>query len=51
MIEETNFIQTKNQLTTNEYFNILCEKISKHLQSSKKMEKIENDVIYIPKFN
>jgi hypothetical protein len=51
MIDETNFIHTKNELTTNEYFNILCEKISKHLQPSKKMEKIENDVIYILKFH
>ena len=50
-MEEINFINTKNELTTNEYFNFLCEKISKHLQPSKKMEKIENDVIYIPKFN
>jgi hypothetical protein len=51
MIDETNFIHTKNELKTNEYFNILCEKISKHLQPSKKMEKIENDIIYILKFN
>jgi hypothetical protein len=51
MIDETNYIHTKNELTTNDYFNILCEKISKHLQPSKKMEKLDNETIYIPKFN
>jgi hypothetical protein len=42
---------TKNELTINEYFSFLCDKISKNLQPSKKLEKIDNEVVYIPKFN
>jgi len=44
-------INIKNDLNTSDYFTFLCEKISKFLQPSKKMEKIENDGSYIPKFN
>lgn len=32
-------INIKNDLNTSDYFTFLCEKISKFLQPSKKMEK------------
>jgi len=42
---------TKKELVTNEYFSELYEKISKNIQPSKKLEKINEEIAYIPKFN
>jgi hypothetical protein len=51
-IDNTNEkISIKNELNINDYFTFLSEKISKFLQPSKKMEKIDTDINYIPKFN
>ena len=41
----------KNDNNVNEYFTELCDTISKKIQPSKKLEKIDTDIIYIPKFN
>ena len=41
----------KNDNNVNEYFTELCDTISKKIQPSKKLEKIDNDTIYVPKFN
>ena len=41
----------KNDINTNDYLTFLSEKISKFIKPSKKMEKIDIDVTYIPKFN
>lgn len=43
--------KNKNELTTNEYFTKLCDKISKQSIQNKKLEKIDNDSVYVPKFN
>jgi hypothetical protein len=41
----------KNESNNNDYLSFLSEKVSKYLQPSKKMEKIDNGIMdYIPKF-
>ena len=35
----------------NNYFSDICDKVTKNIQLSKKIEKIDNENIYIPKFN
>jgi hypothetical protein len=42
--------KTKNE-TTNDYYNFLCDKLTNHIQISKKLEKIDDEIIYIPKYN
>jgi len=41
----------KNNETKNDFFINLCEKISSKIPTAKKLEKIDQDVTYIPKFN
>jgi len=44
-------INNKKDILTNDFFINLCDKISKNIQLTKKLEKIENDIVYVPKFN
>jgi hypothetical protein len=52
----TEFVHTKiaksrNDNMNNDYFNFLGDKISKNLQMSKKLEKIDGEIESIPNFN
>jgi hypothetical protein len=49
-IEDLNS-KMKNELTTSEYFTNLCHNISKNMNPNKKLEKIDNEIVNIPKFN
>jgi hypothetical protein len=49
-IEDLNS-KMKNELTTSEYFTNLCDNISKNMHQNKKLEKIDNEIVNIPKFN
>jgi hypothetical protein len=49
-IEDLNS-KMKNELTTSEYFANLCDNISKKMHQNKKLEKIDNDSVNIPRFN
>jgi hypothetical protein len=51
MILEDVSPKMKNDLTTSEYYNNLCDKIAKKMHQNKKLEKFDNDSVYVPKFN
>jgi hypothetical protein len=40
-----------NNTTNNEYLTLICEKITTNLQISNKLEKNDNDLDYVPKYN
>ena len=43
--------KNKKDINTNEYYNILCDNISKNIQLTTKQKKIDDDAIYVPNFN
>jgi hypothetical protein len=46
-----NYMNTKNEVNTSDYFACLCDKVTNNLHSSKNLEKIDNENIPIPNFN
>jgi hypothetical protein len=43
--------KSRNDNNSNDYFNFLGDKVSKNLQLSKKMDKIDGELESIPDFN
>lgn len=51
MIENNTQSKAKCDVINNEYFTFICEKITKNLQTTKKLEKIDGELEYIPKYS